>query len=308
MPDTRAPFCFGNLGCARFSARLDLRVLLTTAAMKFEILHRTHYVYASPVRESFNEVRLQPLSNEHQTVESFLLKVLPPARLRHYHDFYSNCVHHFEIPEPHSALSIESRLEVTTRANQSLPPDARPANLSRLPESLQHGRCYDFVQGSRYVELTPEVWRLAVDATQGKDDVWQTVLRLMQYVHDTLAYQPKSTHVHTHMRNVLEQRRGVCQDFAHVMIGLCRSLKIPALYVSGYLATQTASATHAWMEVFVPGVGWQALDPTHNCQPDETYVKIGVGRDYADVAPVSGTYKGTTDRTLSVEVKIEKRN
>jgi transglutaminase-like putative cysteine protease len=276
--------------------------------MKFEILHRTHYVYASPVRESFNEVRLQPLSNEHQTVESFLLKVLPPARLRHYHDFYSNCVHHFEIPEPHSALSIESRLEVTTRANQSLPPDARPANLSRLPESLQHGRCYDFVQGSRYVELTPEVWRLAVDATQGKDDVWQTVLRLMQYVHDTLAYQPKSTHVHTHMRNVLEQRRGVCQDFAHVMIGLCRSLKIPALYVSGYLATQTASATHAWMEVFVPGVGWQALDPTHNCQPDETYVKIGVGRDYADVAPVSGTYKGTTDRTLSVEVKIEKRN
>jgi transglutaminase-like putative cysteine protease len=92
------------------------------------------------------------------------------------------------------------------------------------------------------------------------------------------------------------------------MIGLCRSLRIPALYVSGYLATQAASATHAWTEVFVPGAGWQALDPTHNCQPDETYVKIGVGRDYADVAPVSGTYKGTTDRTLSVEVKIEKRN
>jgi transglutaminase-like putative cysteine protease len=205
-------------------------------------------------------------------------------------------------------LSIESRLEVTTRANRLLPLDARPANLSRLPESLQHGHCYDFVQGSRYVELTPETWRLAVDATHGEDDVWQNALRLMQYVHGTLTYQPKSTTVHTHMRNVLVQRSGVCQDFAHVMIGLCRSLRIPALYVSGYLATQAASATHAWMEVFVPGAGWQALDPTHNCQPDETYVKIGVGRDYADVAPVSGTYKGTTDRTLSVEVKIEKRN
>jgi transglutaminase-like putative cysteine protease len=92
------------------------------------------------------------------------------------------------------------------------------------------------------------------------------------------------------------------------MIGLCRSLQIPSLYVSGYLATQAASATHAWVEVFVPGVGWQGLDPTHNCQPDETYVKIGVGRDYADVSPVSGTYKGTTDRTLTVEVKIEKRS
>jgi transglutaminase-like putative cysteine protease len=276
--------------------------------MKFEILHRTHYAYASPVRESFNEVRLQPLSDERQTVESFLLKVLPSARLRHYHDFYSNCVHHFKIPEPHSTLSIESRLEITTRPNHPLPLDARPANIARLPESLQHGLCYDFIQGSHYVELTPETWRLAVDATHDEDDVWQSVLRLMNYVHSVLTYEPNSTHVHTHMRDVLAQRRGVCQDFAHVLIGLCRTLQIPALYVSGYLATQAASATHAWIEVFIPGAGWRGLDPTHNCQPDDTYVKIGVGRDYADVAPVSGTYKGTTERTLSVEVKIEKRN
>ena len=276
--------------------------------MKFEIFHRTHYAYASPVRESFNAVRLQPLSNERQTVESFLLKVLPTARLRHYHDFYSNYVHHFEIAEPHSVLSIESRLEITTHNRPPLPANARPASLARLPEALQQGRCYDFIQDSRFVELTPEVWRLAVDATHGEDDVWQSALRLMAYVHGALKYQSNSTHVHTPMRDVLAQGRGVCQDFAHVMIGLCRSLKIPALYVSGYLATQAASATHAWTEVFVPGTGWRALDPTHNCQPDETYVKIGVGRDYADVPPVSGTYKGTTDRTLSVEVKIEKRN
>ena len=130
----------------------------------------------------------------------------------------------------------------------------------------------------------------------------------MEHVHGTLTYQPNSTHVHTHMRDVLSQRRGVCQDFAHVMIGLCRSLRIPTLYVSGYLATQAASATHAWTEVFVPGVGWQGLDPTHKCQTDETYVKIAVGRDYADVAPVSGTYKGKTERTLSVQVKIARSN
>jgi transglutaminase-like putative cysteine protease len=281
--------------------------LLTTGAMKFEILHRTRYSYASPVRESFNEVRLQPVSNEHQQVESCLLKVLPSTRLRKYRDFYSNCVYHFEIPEPHPILTIESRLQVTTRPNSLLPRDARPADIARLPESLQHERCYDFVQGSRYVELAPETWRLAVDATHGERDAWQCALRLMEYVHGTLAYQPNSTHVHTHMRDVLAQRRGVCQDFAHVLLGLCRSLKIPALYVSGYLATQAASATHAWTEVFIPDVGWQGLDPTHNCQPDETYVKLAIGRDYADVAPVSGTYKGTTERTLSVEVKIENK-
>lgn len=277
------------------------------AAMKFEIVHRTHYTYASPVRDSYNEVRLQPLSDDSQNVEAFLLKVLPSARLRHYHDFYSNCVHHFEIPEPHSSLSIESRLEVTTRTNHALALDARPAHVSRLPEALRNGRCYDFLQNSRYVEVIPEVWRPAVDATLGEEDIWQMALRLMHYVHATLSYQPDSTHVHTHMLDALGQRRGVCQDFAHVMIGLCRSLKIPALYVSGYLATQTASATHAWTEIFLPGIGWQGLDPTHNCRPDETYVKIAVGRDYADVAPVRGTYRGTTDRTLAVELKILKR-
>ena len=104
---------------------------------------------------------------------------------------------------------------------------------------------------------------------------------------------------------MLQERRGVCQDFAHVMIGLCRALKIPALYVSGYLATEIASATHAWVEVFIPGIGWRALDPTHDRQADETYVKIAVGRDYADVPPITGNYKGTTDRSLEVEVKIK---
>src|SRR5437773_7149339 len=111
--------------------------------MNFEILHRTQYAYAAAVRESFNELRLCPLSNEEQTVESFLLKVLPTTRLRHYHDFYSNCVHHFEIPEPHSELIIDTRVEVTTRGNHSLALDARPAGLSQLPQALQFGRCYD---------------------------------------------------------------------------------------------------------------------------------------------------------------------
>lgn len=276
--------------------------------MKFEIVHRTHFTYASPVRESFNEARLQPVSSEQQRVESFEIKVLPAARLQQYHDFYSNCVHHFELSEPHSTLSIESLLTVTTLAAPALPVDARPAKMDSLPAALQHGRCYDFLQASRYVDLTPETWRLAVDAAQGEDDVWQTALRLMKYVHQTITYHTNSTHVHTHMREVLKEKRGVCQDFAHVMIGLCRTLRIPALYVSGYLATESASATHAWVEVFVPGIGWRWLDPTHSRQPDENYVKIAVGRDYADVAPVRGTYKGTLDRTMIVDVKVEARD
>ena len=127
----------------------------------------------------------------------------------------------------------------------------------------------------------------------------------MGFVYRQFTYEPLATHVHTHMSSVLAQRKGVCQDFAHVMLGLCRAVRIPALYVSGYLATERASATHAWVEVYVPGHGWRALDPTHNRQTDPTYVKLAVGRDYADVAPVTGHYKGTMDRKMQVEVRIQ---
>lgn len=275
--------------------------------MKWDIRHRTCYSYASPVRGSVNEVRLQPISNEEQTVESFELRTSPESKVGTFHDFYSNDVHYFEISEPHSELSIESRTLVTTHPQAKLALEARPASRSQLKDAMNIARCYDFSVASRFVDTAPNTWRLAVDAVNGEDDVWQCSLRLMDFVGKHLMYQSNSTQVHTHMQEVLTERRGVCQDFAHVLLGLCRTLQIPALYVSGYLATETASATHAWVEVFVPGVGWQPLDPTHNRQPDETYVKIAVGRDYADVPPVRGTYKGKTERTLTVEVRVERK-
>ena len=273
--------------------------------MKWEIIHRTQYTYASPVTESFNEVRLHPVSDEWQQVNDFLLKVLPATRLRHHRDFYSNIVHHFDIPESHATLQVESLLHVTTRARPPLAATETPFPLARIGEAAREPRVFDFLQESRFVDMSPETWRAALDATAGAADTWQASLAIMRFVHETIKYESYSTHVHTHMSDVLKDRRGVCQDFAHVMIGLCRALKIPALYVSGYLATEIASATHAWTEVLIPGIGWVALDPTHNRQPDENYVKIGVGRDYADVPPVTGNYKGTTDRKMEVTVKIK---
>ncbi len=272
--------------------------------MKWEIVHRTQYSYAAPVRDSFNELRLQPFSDEWQTVDNFLIKILPAVRLQHHRDFYSNVVHHFEILEPHSALMVESQLRVTTRSRSPLGEKDTPWPLERIGEAAREPRVFDFLQDSCYVTLSPEAWRFALDATEGQTDTWQAALAIMRAVHGQIAYESHSTTVHTHMKEVLAQKRGVCQDFAHVMIGLCRSLKIPALYVSGYLATETAGATHAWMEVFIPGIGWRALDPTHNRQTDETYVRIAVGRDYADVPPVTGTYKGTTERQMQVQVNV----
>ena len=272
--------------------------------MKWEIFHRTRYDYASAVRDSVNSICLQPMLVADQTVESFILKVLPASRLTHSIDLYSNRVSRFEITEPHLYLVIEAQSLVITH-----PPAPLPATEELCLFEVMHTEenlelWADFLPASRFVAVSPEAWKLAVDATHGLQDAWLAVLALMAFVHGFLKYEPYSTHVHTHMADVMRDRRGVCQDFAHLLIGLCRTLKIPARYVSGYLATEKASATHAWVDVFIPGHGWRGLDPTHNRQLDETYVKIGHGRDYADVPPISGNYHGTRERKMAVEVKI----
>src|ERR1700691_3467727 len=181
--------------------------------MKWEILHRTQYTYASPVFESFNEVRLQPVSDEWQQVNDFLLKVLPATRLRHHRDFYSNIVHHFDIPEPHPMLLVESFLHVTTKPPPPLAPTETPFPLARIGEAAREPRVFDFLQESRFVDLSPDTWKLALDATEGATDTWQASLAIMRFIHARTKYDPKSTHVHTHMSDVLREKRGVCQDF-----------------------------------------------------------------------------------------------
>ena len=272
--------------------------------MKWEIFHSTRYDYASAVSDSVNNVCLQPMPIPEQTVELFILKVLPASRLTHSHDLFSNQISRFEIMEPHSYLLIEAQSRVTTHPSSPLPVSGKLCSLEEIHDERNVECWFDFLPSSRFVELSPETWKLALDATQGVDDAWLASLALMEFVFAYLKYEPYSTHVHTPMAEVILGRRGVCQDFAHLLIGLCRALRIPARYVSGYLATEKASATHAWVEVFIPGQGWRGLDPTHNRQIGETYVKIGHGRDYADVPPVSGNYHGTRERKMTVTVKI----
>lgn len=278
--------------------------------MKLHVLHRTRFRYETSVRESFNETRLQPVSTERQVRQSFLLKVLPTAKLSHYLDFYLNCVHLFEINQAHSDLSVEATSVVTTCDLPQLVAEATPFPLEKISECARQERCYDFLQSSTYVESGPELWRIALDVTVGLTDSWQASQAIMRYIFREFRYQPASTNVHTHMREVLAARAGVCQDFAHVMLGLCRALKIPARYVSGYLYNgpaehlKGAQASHAWVEVYVPGNGWCGLDPTNNRLVDGHYVKVANGRDYADVSPLKGTYRGTAKRQLTVDVLV----
>ena len=273
--------------------------------MRWEILHRTEYHYSAPVRENFNQVRLLPMTTQLQTVEQFALQIRPTTRLQEYRDFYGNVIHQFEIPEPHETLHIESTVRAVTLTPEPLADEATPFPLARIGEAAQSFRCYEFLNASKYVDVEPATWRLALDATQGNSDAWQAAQAISRFVHRHISYISNSTSVHTHMREVLARRQGVCQDFAHVTLGLCRALKIPALYASGYLATERANATHGWIEVFIPEIGWRGLDPTHDGQVNEAYLKIAVGRDYEDVAPITGRYRGTLNHKMDVLVNIK---
>ena len=191
--------------------------------MKLHVLHRTRFKYATPVQESFNEARFQPVTTGPQVCHSFLLKVLPTSRLSHYLDFHRNCVHLFEVNQPHTELTVEANSVVTTGDAPPLAAGDTPSSLSQLPECARLERCYDFLQSSTYVEVNADLWRLALDATDGQTDAWQAAQAIMRYIYREFRYQPAATHAHTHMREVLKARAGVCQDFAHVMLGLCRA-------------------------------------------------------------------------------------
>ena len=277
--------------------------------MILHLRHRTTFVYAGQARDSFNEVRLRPRDDDVQACRSFALRITPDGPIRDYEDFHGNTVHYFDITAGHDRLVIEAESEVETV------PNAERADVPVVPYAALLGSAdrdlqAEFLADSPFVPLAAELAGEARDALPGgRADVWSDVCRLGEHLHRTFAYLPKATAVTTRAPDALKLRAGVCQDFAHVLLGLCRSSDIPARYVSGYFLNSDRlpgeiEASHAWVEAWIPGYGWAGYDPTHNRQPDERYVKVGVGRDYADISPVSGTYRGAATQSLQVEVTV----
>ncbi|MCB1277858.1 transglutaminase family protein [Prosthecobacter sp.] len=279
--------------------------------MRFRVFHRTRYVYRAPVRDSYNELRLRPVTDNKARLEFFLLNVNPPARLRHFRDDWLNYVHYFDVPEPHLDLTIEAQCTINTTNPYA---DGHPTGVkfATLKTDLDD-MVVPFLGGSRYVDVSPEIWRLGIDIRDECDDVFEAAGAVMHHIYKNWAYAPNTTTVSTHMSEVLETKQGVCQDFAHLMIGICRSLGIPTRYVSGYLYNghdshlRGAQASHAWVEVHVPGRGWFGLDPTNDTLADERHIKIATGRDYADAAPITGHFDGPPGATTALQVELEVR-
>lgn len=280
-----------------------------TEPLLLKVRHLTRYEYHGEVWDSFNEARLQPVSNHAQLCRKFLLRIEPHADVREYPDFYANCVHYFDVKAPHASLEVESESLVQTFPDERGSVPALNPRESLKDTSIMENY-FDFLHDSEFVSLEQEVWRESVDALpNGAADLWQDALAIGSHIHRTFTYTPRFTTVNTKPAEVVRSRQGVCQDFAHVMLGICRTVGIPARYVSGYFFNpqrmpDDIEASHAWVEVYLPGFGWKGFDPTHNRAPDTRYVKVAVGRDYGDIRPVGGTFRGIGTRELIVQVQI----
>ncbi len=272
------------------------------------VRHMTRFIYEGEALESYNDIRLRPVSDPLQRCTFYHLQTTPETRITTHYDFYQNQVDHFELHTPHSHLEIESIAEIETREDKrGAPPSG--VTLETLNDPSVKDPYFDFVVESRYVTQNVAIWREAIDVLGGPvTDIWKAALHLGQHVHESFSYDPDWTHVHTDAASALKDRRGVCQDYAHVMLSFCRSQGIPARYVSGYFFNGKTGdeneASHAWVEIFIPHYGWKAWDPTHHREADPRYVKLAIGRDYGDIRPVSGTYRGRSTRKMEVIVQI----
>ena len=279
--------------------------------MKLKIIHKTIYSYQSPVIESVNEVRLYPIKNSHQKPLQFDLDLSPKATIQNYRDFFCNRVDFFEINEPHQKLEIQTTLKVQTFSDKNNPCLAN-IPLTELNTHLDLDAHFDFLMNSYFVAVNPDIWRVAVDVSKENPRLLDCILGICRRTHQHFIYDPKTTDSKTTASQAFLLGKGVCQDYAHVMIAFLRALKIPARYVSGYFWTDdaendlSAGASHAWLEAYLPNYGWLGIDPTHNDLVDERYVSLAIGRDYGDVSPVRGTYRGTSSRNLEVNVSVEK--
>lgn len=280
-------------------------------SLSLHVRHSTRFIYQGPVIESFNEARLQPVSDHSQECVKFDLRINPLSAVRDYPDFYGNCVHYFDVIQIHQSLDVEAVSRVQTR------PDGRGTvpeinSPSGLKDPSVEENCFEFLQNSTFVSLEADMWKEAINVLPGGlTDLWQDAVAIGRHIFKNFTYTPNFTTVNTKPSEVLASRRGVCQDFAHVMLGMCRSMNIPARYVSGYFFNpmrreDEIEASHAWVEVFLPGYGWKGFDPTHDRVPDTRYVKLAVGRDYGDIRPVSGSFRGHGTREMIVEVQVRR--
>ena len=277
----------------------------------FTIQHITRYEYDRAVRESANQIKIFPLEREgQQYVKKFNLKISGEPSVQQFTDYWGNEVGWFTRNESHTELTIESQTVVETHAAASFPTTFSTVEewkilRGQIPNDLH---LLDFTRLEN-IESKAEIAALVHDLQRADDTPAAFIQRCSAFIFDNFEYKKGITTVETTIDEILKFKSGVCQDFAHILLQMLRSVSIPARYVSGYICpnqdgARGAGATHAWVEVFLPTAGWVGIDPTNNIWITDQHVVLAVGRDFADCTPVKGTFKGPANQKLSVLVSV----
>ena len=284
---------------------------------RYHLLHVTEFIYDGPVSESYNEVRLRPMHDDNQSCLSFRLTTHPASPAFSYRDSLGNWVHQVNILPVHSRLRVQAESVVLTHEFTG---SASWTPLSELEDRREEllEEFFDMLAPSKFVPHLPELQPL-ISAAEDQCD--GTIAGFAQcaaaLIHERFRYVKGATHVNSSIADSLQMGAGVCQDFAHLLLGLLRKRGIPARYVSGYLVPHNkenpaakleevigGQASHAWAEAYIADSDWIPLDPTLGKPVGMRHVRIAYGRDYSDVAPVRGVYKGHAGQRLSVDVSV----
>ena len=287
--------------------------------MKVRVTHQTQYFYADSVPLSHNIVRMRPRSTDIQTCISHETQISPtPATRREQRDFYDNHVTTFSVQEPHHEMNIVAQSEVEIRSRQ-IPEFAYSQTWEFVKQALNTRRdspvldAVQFTFDSLLAKSNQESRNYAVRSFLPGQSLYQSVFDLTQRIYRDFRFVPGSTQVGTPVEEVMRMRQGVCQDFAHLQIACLRSLGLAARYVSGYVITQPppgqarlqgADASHAWLSVFFPDVGWIDFDPTNGVVPADQHITLAWARDYDDISPVKGIIIGGRRQTHRIGVDV----
>ena len=281
--------------------------------MIYSVRHTTTFSYEPAVSGSVMEVRLQPRSETNQRCLSFHLDVSPGASINQYRDFAGNTVHHFDIAGTHTQVKVAASSTVEVQAVPA-PRVADAGDWTDLDALVASDDYWEMLLPSEFARPTAALLELAAELKcERRDSPLELLTELNEGICKLFAYVPNSTKVDSPIDEALRARQGVCQDFAHIMIALLRPLGVPCRYVSGYLFHRDAEeehdrslegASHAWVEALVPRLGWVAFDPTNNLVGGDRHIRVAVGRDYADVPPTRGVYKGEAQSKMSVAVTV----
>lgn len=285
--------------------------------VRFSVSHTTFYQYAEPASESVAELRLWPVSGPGQVVESRTLVVDPKVGVGTFVDYWGNRVEYFAIPFRHTTLRIVSSSVVETYPQDPVDYCAE-VSVAEARQIVNRSavEAMEYLRPSRLVPIGSVLKPLENSFVLAGKPLIETVWEANRWIHENFEYVPGATDVRTPLDEVVSIRKGVCQDFAHVLLSIFRTGGIPARYVSGYIEPFDptredseligAAASHAWVEVLLPGGRWWGVDPTNDQAAGERHIKIAVGRDYDDVAPFRGTFKGVTEQELDVAVEIDR--